>query len=255
MIRRSFLRIALTLAGTGVYSPGAACATLYPIAPPNTFVALDPADFIQAVPEHSPGLFFAPAIIGDNIGQHPGGFGGGANPGDYFIGVFGGNIDTTNPRAAVYLWETSGGQNTVPFPGPLIQLGYWNGTFTPYGTEQPSSYLGTGALENGPFPFREITSSITPLSAFGITPGFPFPLNAVRIDANPQGQNQVTAVATLVNVPEPSTVLLLGGGFVVVLGCRTRGRRGRPYPAPRYDGYRCATFAAASPRSRVSYNG
>jgi hypothetical protein len=102
--------------------------------------------------------------------------------GTFFVGVFGGPIDTGNPNAAVYLWETTAPSNDVAFTGPRVQLGYWDGlAFMPYGVPQAASYLGTGVPADDPS--REITSSITPLSDFGITPGFPFALNAVRIEA------------------------------------------------------------------------
>ena len=213
----TFLALAVLFAGT-------ALADLYPIAPPGSFVSLNAGDFIQFVPEESAGLPSPNPVIGDNLGQHPGAFAVGFPPvGTYFIGVFNAPIDVSNPNAAVYLWETSGfGDNNVPFFGPEIRLGFWDPMgFTPYGNAQSASYLGTGALGNNPG--YEITSSVTPLSGFGILPGFPFELNAVRIEATAQGHPQVTAVAVN-TVPEPSSIVLLGA-IVGLLGCGWRRQR------------------------------
>ena len=209
---------------------GTAYADTYPISPPGASVALAARDFIQFVPEESPGLPVPNPVIGNNLGQHPGAFViGFPELGSYFIGVFGGLIDTSNPTAAVYLWETTGGfPNTVPFPGPQIQVGYWDGlTFTAYGISQYASYLGTGIPETGQPPDtsrREITSSITPLVAFGITPGFASPLNAVRIEVADFSHPQVTAVAAT-TVPEPSAMLLLGTGTALIGCSRLRSRK------------------------------
>ena len=86
---------------------GQANAGLYPVAPPGTSISLQPADFIQSVPEQSPGLPDPNPVIGDNLGQHPGAFGiGFPDTGTYFVGVFGRPIDTSQP-GAVYLWETT----------------------------------------------------------------------------------------------------------------------------------------------------
>jgi hypothetical protein len=158
------------------------------------------------------------SVVGDNLGQHPGWQGG---TGQFFIGVFGGLIDTADPSTSVYLWETSGGNNTVRFDGPQIQLGYWDGTaFTPYGVPQIASYLGTGVLVFDGIQIREITSSITPLSAFGVTSGFLQLLNAVEISANPTGHDQVTAVATDADTPEPAVVLTFAGGLMLLIAFR-----------------------------------
>lgn len=208
---KKLVMIIATVAAVAVLLRGEAFADVYPVAPPGTSVTLHPGDFIQQVPAQSAGLPDPNPVIGDDLGQHPGAFAIGNPPlGTFFIGVFGGPIDTTHTNAAVYLWETSGrGFNDVAFGGPQIQLGYWDGTaFTPYGNPRAASYLGTGI--SGTDPFYEITSSITLVSDFGIAPGFPILLNAVRIEAADRpAHNQVTAVATNV-VPESSTMLLLG---------------------------------------------
>ena len=204
--------------------PVTASANVYPIAPPGTTVTLSLNDFIQSVPDGTPGLTGANPVIGDIIGQHPGAFITGAPlSGEFFIGVFGGRIGTGNPDAAVYLWETSGGNepHNMPETGPLIQLGFWDGTaFTPEGLPQLASYLGTGDSASD----KEILSSVTPLSDFGVTPGFPFTLNAVKIEiVDASVERQVTAVATNV-IPEPGMGFLLSVFSLGILGC-SRWRR------------------------------
>jgi len=234
---KRLISIVSTVAGMAVLlGATASAAKLYPVAPPGTFVSLRPAEFIKSVPLQAiagwPGQY---PVAGDNIGQHLGWlwYPDSGLMGGFFIGVFGSRIDTDDPDAAVYLWETTGGQNDEAFTGPLIQLGYWDGmAFTPFGNPQLASYLGTGVLEYpgdaNYHPFREITSSITPLKDFGITPGFPFMLNAVRIEAA-GGHDQVSAVAINL-VPETCSVLLLGTGIVGLLSYgRQRSRHLRKH--------------------------
>jgi hypothetical protein len=220
IMKRLVPLIVIAVAGMAILFGVAASAATYPNAPPGTSVNLDLNDFIQCVPEQNYSSPYPNPVIGDNLGQHPGAFVIGFPPvGTYFIGVFGGLINTSKVDAAVYLWETSGPPNDVPFTGPQIQLGFWDGmAFTMYGIPQAASYQGTGVGILG----YEITSSITPLSDFGITPGFPYPLNAVMIEAAyPLAHNQVTAVATNV-IPEPSTISLLGAGILGLAGVLRR---------------------------------
>lgn len=237
-MNRATLIVASAVITGAVNGTDRAFSSVYPVAPPNTMVTLQPADFIQSVPEQSPGLREPNSVIGDHLGQHPGAFDFGfPQVGTFFIGVFGGLIDSSRPENAVYLWETSCcvGTNDVAFAGPQVQLGSWDGiAFIPFGMPITAAYLGTGVLEdhgNPPDPmtppFREITSSIISLSEFGISPGVPFVLNAIRVEVNDlSAHNQVTAVATHV-VPEPSMVFLLGCGLLSLLGdgwCRQSSR-------------------------------
>ena len=203
-----------------------ALPSTFPIAPPGSNVILDSLDFIQSVPEQSPGLLTPNPVIGANLTQHPGAFRiGFPEVGTFFVGVFADLIDTTNPSSALYLWETTGApDNTEPFPGPEIQIGFWDGnSFTPYGIPQLASYRGTGEYWFDQGTFFEITSSVTPLSDFGIAPGFPVALNAVRIEAVNAAHNQVTAVAADI-VPESSTPLLIGIGLAVLVALDRRKR-------------------------------
>jgi hypothetical protein len=233
MMRR-LVRVIAVVAGLELLLSSTAVADmLYPIAPAGSFVALHPGDFIQFVPEQSPGLPDPNPVTGDILGQHPGAFVSGMPPaGTFFVGLFGGAVDTNDPQAALYLWETSGGLGDA-FQGPQIQLGYWNGTaFIPYGNPQAAFYLDTGVLSDlGPpwmpaYGGREIYSSRTPLSALGIYAGLPLQLNAVRIEATESAHDQVTAVAAN-TVPEPSSMLLLCtciAGGLLTRRC-VRGRR------------------------------
>jgi hypothetical protein len=159
------------------------------------------------------------SVIGNTLQQHPGAFAiGNPEPGTFFVGVFAAPLATANPAAAVYLWETSGSpDNSQPFAGPQIQLGFWDGAaFTAYGVPQPASYQGTGVYWYSDQTYFEITSSVTPLVNFGISPDFPSPLNAVRIEAAFSAHNQVTAVAANI-VPEPRTLLPVATGLAVLL--------------------------------------
>jgi hypothetical protein len=219
-MKKSLLTImAAGFAGMATFFGSAASAGQYPIAPPVTYVTLPLSSFIQSVPYTSWTGSPDPnnPVIGDNLNEHPGAFYTGMpSVGLYFIGVFGSPIDTSNPNAAVYLWETTsvgfGGQS-----GPQIQLGYWDGTaFSAYGSPQAASYWDTGVSTGvGGGLYMEINSSITPLTDFGISPGFPPFLNAVEIKVvDYSAHNQVIAIA----VPEPSATLLLGGGLACLLG-------------------------------------
>lgn len=88
MMKYVTLTIAAGIVMAGLYSR-TAFANAYPIAPPNTVLTLQPADFIQSVPEQSPGSPASNPVIGDHLGQHPGAFATGGPPvGTFFIGVF-----------------------------------------------------------------------------------------------------------------------------------------------------------------------
>lgn len=197
-MKKSLLAISTAaFAGMATFFGATTSAGDYPVAPPGTYVTLPLSNFVQSVPSQSPGLPVPNPVIGDHVGQHPGGFATGQPmPGTFFIGVLAGSIDTSDLAAGVYLWETSypgsGGAT-----GPEIQLGHWDGmTFSAYGSPQPASYSGTGVLADvGGGLYYEIFSSFTLLSAFGISLGSPLLLDAVKITATGSAHNQVTAVA------------------------------------------------------------
>jgi hypothetical protein len=227
-MRKTITVIFNAIAAITALLAGTASATTYPIAPPGASVTLSPVDFIQSVPDESPRLPNPNPVIGDNLGQHPGAFVTGApDLGSFFVGVFGGPIDTTLPDAAIYLWETTGFGAGVSLTGPEIQLGFWDGTaFTPFGMSQPASYLATHVRAGT----MEIRSSITPLSDFDISPGFSSPLNAVEIEVvDSSAHNQVTAVASnsveANAVPEPSVGPLLSIGLIGLLGYHWQQRK------------------------------
>jgi PEP-CTERM motif len=184
----------------------------YPIYPPGANITLQPADFIQSVPDQSSGLPDPNPVIGDNLNQHPGAFGiGFPATGTYFVGVFGSPIDTRWP-GAVYLWETTS-SGFAGDPGPQISLGFWDGlAFTQLGDSVQALYYNTGVIWTS---FYLINSSITPLSDFNITGDHI--LNAVKIEAVDGAHNQVTAVAANA-IPEPSTILLVGVGLLGLAG-------------------------------------
>jgi hypothetical protein len=194
-------------------------AGVYPVAPPGSTVTLQPADFVQYVPDHSPELNEADRLIGDTLDQHPGGFCCGGL--GYLVGVFGHSFDAADP-GYVRLWETTGGSNNDNMMGPQITLGHWDGTaFTAYGVSVNAVYNGTGT---GSFGF-EVTASATPLAEFRVG-GHPV-LNAVMLDTTGAQMPQVTAAAIDV-VPEPSSVVLQASalGVVRVMGWRRRKTAG-----------------------------
>ncbi len=214
-------------------------ADLYSIAPSPNTVSLELNNFIQSVPQGS-GLATPNPVIGDNnIGssnsslsptQHPGAFDNGfPQNGSYFIGVFGGSIDTSNTDASVYLWETSSSFFTSAVAGPQIQLGYWNGLdFKSSGNSVAASYLSTGkdVFVIGPSAqgIYALNSSITHLSDFHIS-GNPI-VNAVEISVTDQNaHNQVEAVAITAIVPEPSTFVVAATAALVGLAIAWRRRK------------------------------
>ncbi len=210
----------------------ASASVAYPTTPTGTSVTLDLIDFIQAVPRESPGLPNPNLVIGDTLGQHPGAFGiGFPLAGLFFDGVFGSSIDLS-PGTNVYLWEVEyvDPMAVLPFPGPLVQLGYWNGsTFQPHGNQVQAWYGLTDKRWLGDpqcgLPFtgcRPILSSTIPLSSF-IPPGFSYELNAVEVTTVP-GHIMVNAVA-VDTLPEACTMLLVGGGLMGLLA----HRRKRPW--------------------------
>lgn len=184
--------------------PASAMAGQYHVAPgPDTVVDLAPRDFFKYAPQ---GNHYDPSsAVGDDYGQHPG---VGFPPQDgYFVGVFGGFVNTYRPDGKLYLWETTAGEGLGGEQGPLIQLGLWNwgtATFTPRGDELPASYFGT-QFHSQDNPIYEINSSATPLSDFNVTQQY---VNAARISFNPSGHNQVTAVASNAVVPEPGMFII-----------------------------------------------
>jgi hypothetical protein len=217
--------LAVTLAaaaGMAALSGGPASADLYPIAPPGTSVTLQPSEFIQSVPQSFGVSYPNPlnqpngdTVIGDDIERHPGAVFNSSS--SFLIGVFGGPIDTS-PGADVFVWHT--GRDDFPFTGPLIQLGHWDDigkVFTSFGNTVATSFLDTGVSVPVVGFFGELSSSITPVSAFGVD-GIPF-LNAVELTYNNSlgSDNRVTGVAANL-VPEPSTMLFFGSGLACLVG-------------------------------------
>jgi hypothetical protein len=213
----------LLVAATASFA-GFVTAPDYPLFPPRTSVRLAIESFIQSVPQQSPGLPNPNPVIGDDLGQHPGAFAVGFPPiGSFFVGVFGRPIDTANPGAAIYLWETTAPDSGFQF-GPTIEVGFWDGAaFLPSGIPQTAGYRTTGFPDTAGI--REITSSVTPLSNFGIALQYPGPLNAVRISATSAGaHNQVTAIAATIVIPEPGTAVF---GLALSAVCASRRIRSR----------------------------
>jgi len=202
-------------AGMVGLSGGSASADAYPIAPPGTYASLQPSEFLQSVPQ-SRGIGYpnplgqpnGDTILGDDIERHPGAVFDSSS--SFLIGVFGSPIITA-PGADVFVWHTG---RFSQEPGPLIQLGHWDGTaFTGVGRTLATTFLDTGVSVpiNAPDP-GELSSSVIPVSAFGVG-GTPI-LNAVELTYNtsPTADNRVTGVAADL-VPEPSTFLFFGTGL------------------------------------------
>lgn len=198
------MRYSLEILATVLFCSGISMAASFPIAPPGSTVDLQGLDFCLGSP--------------DTICVHPGFLGPDGFPefGTSAIGVCKHPI-----YEAVYLWETSGGWEGEPFPGPIVEVGIWDGReFTPWGVPLQATYLGTGVVEDVKWgydepwpPFREITSSVIPLTAFGVPDGV---VNAIRVSTADWGHNQVTAVA-VGNIPEPSTFPIAATGIGVML--------------------------------------
>jgi hypothetical protein len=216
MKKSLFTLITVACLGTVTFPDGRALAGNYPVAPPITYITLPLSSFIASVPYTSWTGLADPGnpVIGDNLNQHPGAFyTGQPSVGEYFIGVFGAPVDTSDLTVAVCLWETTyGGLGGTA--GPQVELGRWNGTsFHAWGNPQTASYSDTGVADSLPM---EINSSVIPLDAFGINPGFPGLVNAVKIEVTDMfAHNQVIAVAV---IPEPCASFLLSLALVCLLG-------------------------------------
>jgi hypothetical protein len=203
-MKKCALPVAFGLVNLAAFTLAAnsASAALYPT--DEGLVNFSLSDFIQSVPE-CVGFLNCDAVIGDNIGQHPG-VSPAIQPDEYFVGLFQKPL-----RGKLVLWETTATLSAGPpgssGPGPFVLLGNWNGQqFTSVGDLKEALYTNTGFP--GIVPDLVISASTLPLSHFNLGDclniGGCDNLNAVRIFHNPNGHNQVTAAAS---VPEPLTIL------------------------------------------------
>lgn len=237
--RTGLVAIGLAVALAAQGSP----VRLYPLGSSMGQVALEDNDFIQSVPLQSAG-FNSPylslpefnPVIGHRIGQHPGGFVTGMPaPNAFFVGVFAHALDTHDPGAMLYLWETSCCPGHVAlYDGPLVELGFWSGeTFTALGIPpmpdetRSALYRTTGVLADDHQ--LQIGASAVRLPELGLPLGYEPPygmfVNAIRVRPNPWGHNQVTAIAAT-QVAEPAVAWLLLPALVMLR--MTRRSRGRP---------------------------